>query len=90
MITLKLEQNQNEDNNINLLVSVKDTGIGIKEKDLNKLFDSFIRLDMKKNRNVEGTGLGLNITKRLVDMMGGNLTVESIYGKGSTFSFVIP
>ena len=89
-IHLMIEKVKTEDGMINLRVSVKDTGIGIKEKDLDKLFDSFIRLDMSKNRNVEGTGLGLNITRRLVEMMGGKLNVTSVYGEGSTFSFVIP
>lgn len=88
-VALKLDMTDNGDDTINLYVSVTDTGIGIKEEELNKLFDSFIRLDLTKNRTVEGTGLGLHITKKLVDMMGGNLTVESIYGEGSTFAFVI-
>ncbi|MGN0278278.1 MAG: histidine kinase N-terminal 7TM domain-containing protein [Lachnospiraceae bacterium] len=88
-VSLKLDKTDNNDGSINLWVSVTDTGIGIKEEELHKLFESFIRLDITKNRNVEGTGLGLNITKKLVGMMGGNLTVESVYGEGSTFSFVI-
>lgn len=88
-VTLKLHKTDNKDGSINLCVSVTDTGVGIKKEELNKLFDSFIRLDLTRNRNVEGTGLGLNITKKLVGMMGGDLTVESIYGEGSTFSFVI-
>ena len=54
------------------------------------LFDPFTRLDMMRNKSVEGTGLGLSITKRLIGMMNGELTVESEYGKGSIFSFVIP
>ncbi len=89
-VLLKLDKTDNQDGSINLWISVTDTGAGIREEGLNKLFESFTRLDLIKNRNVEGTGLGLNITKKLVDMMGGNLTVDSIYGKGSTFSFVIP
>lgn len=88
-VSLKLAKTDNEDGSINLWISVKDTGVGIKEEELHKLFESFIRLDLTKNRNVEGTGLGLNITKKLVGMMGGNLTVESVYGEGSTFSFTI-
>ena len=88
-VSLKIDKTDNNDGSINLWVSVTDTGIGIKEEELHKLFESFIRLDITKNRNVEGTGLGLNITKKLVGMMGGNLTVESVYGEGSTFSFVI-
>ena len=89
-VTLQVDFVDNNDGTINLWISVSDTGIGIKEKDLYMLFDPFIRLDMRKNRTIQGTGLGLSITKRLLEMMGGNLTVESIYGKGSTFSFVIP
>lgn len=88
-VCLRLDKTDNKDGSINLWVSVTDTGMGIKEEELHKLFESFIRLDLTRNRNVEGTGLGLNITKKLVGMMGGNLTVESVYGKGSTFSFVI-
>ncbi|MDD6811732.1 MAG: ATP-binding protein [Lachnospiraceae bacterium] len=89
-ILLKIEKVNSEANMVNLFISVTDTGIGIKESELPKLFDSFSRLDVNKNRNIEGTGLGLNITKNLVDMMGGNLMVESVYGEGSTFSFAIP
>jgi signal transduction histidine kinase/ActR/RegA family two-component response regulator len=69
--------------------SVKDTGMGIKDEDRTRLFNEFQRLDTHKNRSVEGTGLGLAITYRLVEMMGGIITVESMYGKGSTFSFYI-
>jgi CheY-like chemotaxis protein len=86
---MKMDKTDNADGTINLWFSVTDTGIGIKEEELGKLFESFMRLDINKNRNVEGTGLGLNITKRLVGMMGGNLTVESVYGEGSSFSFVL-
>lgn len=76
--------------NINLGFSVSDTGVGIKEEDLTHLFDSFKRLELSKNRNIEGTGLGLNIVKGLVDLMQGNIYVKSEYGKGSTFSIFIP
>ncbi|MBO4558952.1 MAG: response regulator [Lachnospiraceae bacterium] len=68
-------------------VSVKDTGIGIKEEDMKKLFSEFDRIEEKRNRHVEGTGLGMSITKRLLEMMDSSLKVESVYGKGSTFSF---
>ncbi len=68
-----------------LIFAVKDTGIGIKEEDLSKLFGSFERLEEDKNRNIEGTGLGLNIAMSLVRMMGGNIDVESTYGKGTEF-----
>ncbi|MBP5385182.1 MAG: response regulator [Lachnospiraceae bacterium] len=69
-----------------LTVVVSDTGIGIRNEDLGKLFESFRRLDADRNRNIEGTGLGLNITMRLVKMMGGTIGVSSRYGEGSTFT----
>ena len=72
---------------VTLRVQVKDTGIGIKEEDRKKLFDAFERVDLKKNRNVEGTGLGLNITRNLLKMMNSELQVDSVYGEGSNFYF---
>jgi CheY-like chemotaxis protein/anti-sigma regulatory factor (Ser/Thr protein kinase) len=69
-----------------LQIVVADTGIGIKNEDLGKLFGSFQRLEEDKNRNIEGTGLGLNITMRLVKMMDGSIGVSSEYGKGTTFT----
>ncbi len=72
-----------------LAVSVTDTGIGIRKEEIPKLFDSFKRLDEKKNRNIEGTGLGMSIVAGLLGMMGSSIEVESVYGKGSTFSFVL-
>ena len=65
---------------------VKDTGIGIKPEDLNKLFSDYSQVDTKSNRKIEGTGLGLALARRMVEMMGGGITVESEYGKGSTFT----
>ena len=73
-----------------LAVSVEDTGIGIKEGDLEKLCEEYTRLDAKKNRSVEGTGLGMSIVVGLLAQMGSRLEVESTYGVGSKFSFVIP
>jgi CheY-like chemotaxis protein/HPt (histidine-containing phosphotransfer) domain-containing protein len=73
-----------------VIAQVKDTGAGIKEEDIPKLFGMFQQLDTKKNRAVAGTGLGLAITKRLLDMMGGSISVESVYGKGSTFTVLFP
>jgi signal transduction histidine kinase/CheY-like chemotaxis protein len=64
---------------------VSDTGIGIREENLKKLFSDYYQVDAKANRNIEGTGLGLSITKRLVDMMDGEIHAESEYGKGTTF-----
>ena len=72
-----------------LKVSVKDTGIGIRKEDQAKLFTMFERIDEERNRNIEGTGLGMNITGQLLAMMGSTLEVESEYGAGSDFSFVL-
>ncbi len=73
-----------------LIITVTDTGIGIKDEDLNRLFKSFSRLDELKNRHIEGTGLGLQITDRLVHLMNGTIKVTSQYGSGSTFTVSIP
>lgn len=78
-----------ETNNVMLQISVKDTGIGIKEEDIILLFEGFQRLDLETNRNIEGTGLGLAITHRLATMMGGRIEVESVYGEGSVFSLYL-
>ncbi len=75
---------------IELLFSVEDTGIGIKQADMSRLFQSFQQLDSKRNRNIEGTGLGLAISKQLLQLMHGDIHVESTYGLGSTFSFNLP
>ena len=69
-----------------LYASVKDTGIGIKPEDMEKIFVLFQQVDTKKNRNIEGTGLGLSISRQLVEMMGGSIEVKSEYGVGSTFT----
>jgi len=79
-----------KENEFFLLFSVKDTGIGISKEDMTKLFDSFQRLEMSKNRYIQGTGLGLNIAKQLVDSMHGTIEVESEHGIGSTFTIRIP
>ncbi|MBD5489113.1 MAG: response regulator [Lachnospiraceae bacterium] len=88
-ITLTVSWQQEEENVGRLLFSVADTGIGIRQEDMDKLFRSFEQVDMKKNRGMEGTGLGLSISKLLVENMGGSIKVESEYGKGSTFIFDI-
>lgn len=75
----------NKNNNCNLIISVQDTGKGIKQESIGRLFDKFDRLDMDRNSTIEGTGLGLAITKKLVEMMGGTINVNSTYGKGSIF-----
>ena len=76
---------ENAKKEIQLFMEVSDSGIGIKEEELPKLFHDFERLDKLKNRSIEGSGLGLNITAGLVNIMGGNIHVESEYGKGSRF-----
>lgn len=79
-----------ENYGVNLCVSVKDTGIGIKEEGLQKLFESFSQIDTRRNRQEGGVGLGLAISRELVQKMGGTITVKSRIGKGSTFRFVVP
>ncbi len=78
-----------KDDIIRLIISVEDSGIGIKKENIEKLFTKFERLGVEKETTTEGTGLGLAITKRLVEMMGGNVAVQSIYGKGSLFTLSI-
>ena len=86
-VTLKVGYEKKDDENIDLIVSVKDTGIGIRPEDLDKLTKPFERLDEKRNKSIEGTGLGMSIVTSLLSAMGSKLNVESEYGKGSTFSF---
>ena len=78
-----------KDNICRLIISVEDTGIGMKEESLNKLFTKFERLNVEKQITIEGTGLGLAITKKLVDLMNGKIIVQSVYGKGSKFTVSI-
>lgn len=78
-----------KDNICRLIISVEDTGIGIKEKNIDKLFNKFERLDLEENVTIEGTGLGLAITKKLVDLMHGKIVVQSVFGKGSKFTVCI-
>ena len=85
-VTLLVDGSVNRDW-VTLRVQVKDTGVGIKEEDQKKLCGAFERVDLKKNRNVEGTGLGLNITKNLLQMMNSELQLTSVYGEGSNFHF---
>ncbi|MCM1055580.1 MAG: PocR ligand-binding domain-containing protein [Bacteroides sp.] len=89
-IHLKMEIQRLEDNMLNMKVAVSDTGIGIKENDLQKLFTSFQQVDSKRNRNIEGTGLGLAISKQLLTLMHGTIKVESEYNKGTTFTIELP
>lgn len=86
-LTIKCINNKDK---CNLIISVEDTGKGIKKEHINKLFTKFERLDVELNTTIEGTGLGLAITKTLVDMMGGKIHVQSEYGKGSLFIVNVP
>lgn len=86
-LTVSFERIPEEPDNVLLYVAVKDTGIGIKPEDMEKLFSKFERIEEKRNRNVEGTGLGMAITLNLLEKMGSSLQVESTYGVGSNFFF---
>jgi len=79
-----------KDDKIVLVLAVKDTGIGISKEDMGHLFDSFQRFEMSKNRYIQGSGLGLNIAKQLIELMDGTIDVESEHGKGSCFTVTIP
>ncbi len=89
-VTLNVSGERIDESTIRLLFEVKDTGIGIREEDLEHLFHDFVRLDLNQNRNIEGTGLGLAISYRLAVQMRGELTVSSEYGKGSVFALELP
>ena len=80
----------NRNNTCTIILTVQDSGIGIKEENIKKLFTKFERLDVEKNTTTEGTGLGLAITKKLVELMGGKINVSSQYGSGSMFMVQIP
>lgn len=88
-VTLSVRQEACDGENVQLQVSVADTGQGIRQEDLDGLFDAFTQVDIKKNQGKEGTGLGLAISRQLVELMGGQLRVESEYGKGSRFYFTL-
>ena len=88
-ITFSVGYERLEDGDMLLNVSVADTGIGIRPEDMDKLFSKFDRIEEKRNRNIEGTGLGMSITKNLLDLMESELHVESVYGEGSVFSFSV-
>lgn len=88
-VTFVMDYEQVSDDQIKLKVSVTDTGIGIKEDEIEKLFSPYQRIDEMRNKKVEGTGLGMSITKSLLEKMNSSLNVSSVYGKGSTFSFSI-
>ena len=88
-VTLIMKAVEQTDEEISLYVEVKDTGIGIKSEDISKLFVSFQRIEEKRNHNIEGTGLGMSIVSRLLQMMDSKLEVKSVYGEGSAFSFTV-
>lgn len=90
LVKMRQISNTSDDENVVLVVSVSDSGIGIKDEEKEKLFREFERLDQQKNRSIEGSGLGLSITSRLVSFMNGKISVESVYGEGSTFTVEIP
>jgi signal transduction histidine kinase/FixJ family two-component response regulator/HPt (histidine-containing phosphotransfer) domain-containing protein len=87
MLDVSLESR--EDDICHLRFSVKDTGIGVREEDLDKLFTAYERLDEEQNSGIQGTGLGLDISRRFAELMGGKLWCESVYGKGSEFIFTV-
>ncbi|WP_051204714.1 DegV family protein [Butyrivibrio sp. VCD2006] len=88
-IDLHIESELKDEKNVELSISISDTGMGIKKEVIPFLFDAFKRVDEEKNRYIEGTGLGLSIVKQLVELMGGTITVNSVYGEGSTFTVVL-
>ncbi|MCR4745949.1 MAG: response regulator [Lachnospiraceae bacterium] len=88
-VTFSMHYENVDEQNILLKVSIKDTGIGIKEEDIENLFSPYKRIDQQRNKKIEGTGLGMSITKNLLDIMGSKLEVSSVYGEGSDFSFAI-
>ncbi|MBO6137243.1 MAG: response regulator [Lachnospiraceae bacterium] len=88
-ITFLAQVNHVDGDEIFITFRVSDTGLGIREEDMDKLFTSFIRLEERRNAHIQGTGLGLNITRQLLVLMGSDIQVESKYGQGSTFSFTI-
>lgn len=81
--------NDFKNNKTKLIITITDTGRGIKKEDIDRLFKKFERLEEDRNTSIEGTGLGLAITEGLAELMGGKITVISDYGKGSTFKFVV-
>lgn len=86
-VKLKALASDGPDETATLHFEVEDTGIGIRSEDMDKLFGEFERVDNLRNRNIEGTGLGIPITMKMLDLMGSKLEVKSVYGQGSVFSF---
>lgn len=88
-VTLSAYAEEVNEDSITLKISVSDTGIGIRKEDLETLYDPFRRADRHRNHKEEGNGLGLSISKQLMDLMGGEITVDSIYTKGSVFTIIL-
>lgn len=88
-VTFEVMYDDISDDEIALKIRVSDTGIGMKQEDLDKLFSPFDRIEEKRNRKIEGTGLGMSITSKLLELMDSKLEVESVYGEGSTFFFSV-
>jgi signal transduction histidine kinase/CheY-like chemotaxis protein len=89
-VSLTMTVDKRDDKQVWIRMAVSDTGRGIKHEDQAKLFDEFVKVDVKKNQGIEGTGLGLTITKSLCIAMGGDISMESEYGKGRVFTELIP
>ena len=89
-ITLSIQKGRTDDGMVEVIYSVTDTGMGIKKESIPHLFQAFKRVDEEQNRYIEGTGLGLSIVKQLVDLMDGEISVNSVYRKGSTFIVRLP
>ncbi|MCR5345773.1 MAG: response regulator [Lachnospiraceae bacterium] len=87
ILSVELEKRENDDCVVRF--SVKDTGIGVKEEDMDKLFTAYTRLDEERNSGIQGTGLGLDISRRFAELMGGSLVCKSVYGQGSEFIFTV-
>jgi len=88
-INMNVVWEEKEADSGNLMVAVKDTGIGIREEDIGRIFESFSQVDVVRNKSIKGTGLGLAICKNLLNLMGGGIKAESVYGEGTTFSFYV-
>ena len=89
-VKLSVECEKKEDRVVNMIYTVEDSGMGIKKEDIPYLFTAFKRVDESNTKHIEGTGLGLSIVKQFLDLMGGRVTVNSVYTKGSTFVVEIP
>ncbi|MCR4806255.1 MAG: response regulator [Lachnospiraceae bacterium] len=88
-VTLKVSLKERGTRMADIRIAIQDTGVGIRKEDLERLFAAFERIDLDHNRTVEGTGLGMSIVQKLLDMMGTKLEVSSVFGEGSEFSFVL-